>query len=144
MKNESAGNDQSLEFVEIAEFIRSDNHKEILRYKEQERRRKKNFYRMLIMFAAVALTAVLLGVFAFQLQPLLVGVVLILEAAVAVCLYPAPVWVHVLELTITLGSGLVCGMPLFMAVGVLVYLAAILAWTSVLQMSEYSAEFRQI
>ncbi len=131
MKEEYAVNDNDLEFVEIAEFIRSENRKEILKYKEQERRRKRNFYRMLTVFFAVFFMAVMLGAFAFHLSFLLVCTVLVLEAGIAVCLYHAPLWVHVLELLIGMGAGIIFGQPLFMAAGVLVYLAAILAWTGV-------------
>ncbi|MCI9082018.1 MAG: hypothetical protein HFI70_06835 [Lachnospiraceae bacterium] len=131
MREESAVNDYDLEFVEIAEFIRSDNRKEILRYKEQERRRKRNFYRLLTVFLIVFLTAVLLGVFAFHLSLPLICTVLILEAAIAVCLYHAPVWVHVLEIMIGISAGIVFGQPCLLVAGALVYLAAILAWTGV-------------
>ena len=131
MKDESAVKDSDLEFVEIAEFKRSDNRREILRYKEQERRRKRNFYRMLTVFLASVLAAFLLGVFVFRLSLLLVGAVLILEAAIAVCLYHAPIGLHLLEIMIALGTGLACGQFLFMMVGAVVYLTAILAWTGV-------------
>ena len=116
MKEEYAVNDNDLEFVEIAEFIRSENRKEILKYKEQERRRKRNFYRMLTVFFAVFFMAVMLGAFAFHLSFLLVCTVLVLEAGIAVCLYHAPLWVHVLELLIGMGAGIIFGQPLFMAV----------------------------
>lgn len=131
MKEESAVKDIDLEFVEIAEFIRSDSRKEILRYKEQERRRKRNLYRMLVIFIVVFLSAVLLGAFAFHLSLMLIGTILVLEAAIAVCFYHASPWVHVLEILIGIGAGVVFGELPFMVVGALVYLGAILAWTGV-------------
>ena len=130
MKEESTEIDD-LEFVEIAEFKRSENRKEILRYQEQERRRRRNFYRMTAVFFIVFFAAVLSGVLAFRLSLLLVFAVLILESAIAVCLYHAPVWTHVLELMIGTATGIFFEMPIFMTVGALVYLTAILAWTGV-------------
>ena len=126
-KEESAVKEKDLEVVEISEFKRSDTRREIKEYQLQEGKKRKEFFCILLLFAAGFLAAILLGLFVFRLSVVTVCITLVVEAVIAVCLHDEPVWVHGLEMLIGIGAGIAFQEPLFMVLGALVYLGVILA-----------------
>lgn len=128
MKDEkSVTNEEDLEIVEIAEFKINDTRKHKLRQEEQEKSRRQSLYGILALYAAGFLAAVLLCVFAFQLPAVVVCVILVLEAAIAACMYEAGAGIHILEVIIGIVAGVIYGRLLLMIVGALIYLGAVIA-----------------
>ena len=128
MKDEkSVTKEEDLEIVEIAEFKINDTRKQKLRQKEQEKIKRQSLYGILSLYAVGFLAAVLICMFAFRLPVAVVCVILVLETAIAVCMYEASAGIHLLEIVIGIVAGVIYGRLLLMIVGTLIYLGAVIA-----------------
>lgn len=123
----STARDNDLEIVEIAEFKRDNTHRKMAKHEERQRQKRRRFYGILTVFALGFLVAILSGIFALQMPAVVVCIVLVLEVMIAVCFYNAKVWVQAAAIIIGIASGAVFDRLSLMAVGAIVYLAAVLA-----------------
>lgn len=79
------------------------------------------------VFCLVFLAAVLAGMFLLNLSVVTVCVILVLESLIGICLHDMPIWVHGLEILISIVAGVIFGQTVFMIIGAVIYIAAILA-----------------
>ena len=81
--------------------------------------------KMLILFAEVvaALATILIAVLAMKIP---VGVMVLMEVAIAACLQEVPVWVHAVVAAVQLVAGVLCGRAVFCLLCILIYVFAIL------------------
>lgn len=127
MENEkSTARDNDLEIMEIAEFKRDNTHRKIAKHEERQRQKRRRFYGILSVFALGLFVAILSCVFAFQMPVVVVCIVLVLEVMIAACLYDARIWVQAAAIIIGITAGVIFGWLSLMAVGAIVYLAAVL------------------
>ena len=127
MENEkSTARDNDLEIVEIAEFKRDNTHRKIAKHEERQRQKRRRFYGILSVFAMGLFVAILSCVFACQMPVVVVCIVLVLEVMIAACLYDARIWVQAAAIIIGITAGVIFGWLSLMAVGAIVYLAAVL------------------
>lgn len=111
-----------MEEVVIEEFRRS-------KPRVNRRRRKNKQYKeygILGGFALAFLLAVLAGIFWLNMPAVLVCVILVLEFVIAVCLHDVPVWLHGIEVMISIVAGILCGRMPFMVIAVAIYVGTIL------------------
>lgn len=94
---------------------------------ESGRRKAEGNYVILTAFCLVFLAAVLAGMFLLNLSVVLVCVILVLESLIGICLHDMPIWVHGLEVLISIVAGVIFGQTVFMVIGAVIYIAAILA-----------------
>lgn len=83
----------------------------------------------LTLFAVIVLAlAVILGsAIGFHIPAAAVCVMVVLEAALAVCLHDVPIWLHGLVVVAQIIAGALCGKAVFMLLCALMYVAAILS-----------------
>lgn len=84
-------------------------------------------YLILAVFGITFFVAILLGMFLLKLPVVLVCIILVLESVIGICLHDMPIWVHGIEIMISIVAGIVFGQTVFMIIGALIYIAAILA-----------------
>ena len=82
---------------------------------------------VLVLFAAVALVYILVGLLACRIDPVGVCVVLLIQVAIGVLLDQNPVWLHACVAAADVVVGIFVGQTLLMVFAVLVYVAAIVA-----------------
>lgn len=98
--------------------------------KKNENSHKPQEYQNFILpvaFCITFLVAVLAGMFWLKLSVVLVCVILVLESLIGVCLHDTPVWVHGMEIVISVVAGIIFGQPVFMIIAAAIYVATILA-----------------
>lgn len=78
------------------------------------------------VFCLVFLLAVLAGMFLLKMPVVLVCTILVLESLLGVCLHYMPIWVHGMEMLISITAGIIFGQAGFMIIAAGVYLAVIL------------------
>lgn len=91
------------------------------------RRKVEGNYIILTAFCIVFLAAILAGMFLLDLSVVFVCVILVLESLIGICLHDMPIWVHGLEVLISIVAGVIFRQPVFMVIGAGIYIAAILA-----------------
>lgn len=91
------------------------------------KRKVEGNYVILAVFCLFFLAAVLAGMFLLNLPVVLVCVILVLESLIGICLHDMPVWIHGLEVLISIVAGIIFGQTVFMIIGAVIYIAAILA-----------------
>lgn len=91
------------------------------------RRKVEGNYIILTAFCIVFLAAILAGMFLLDLSVVFVCVILVLESLIGICLHDMPIWVHGLEVLISIVAGVIFGQTVFMVIGAGIYIAAILA-----------------
>lgn len=79
------------------------------------------------IFCLVFLVAVLVGMFVLKIPVVLICVILVLESVIGICLHHMPIWVHGLEMLISIVAGIIFGQTVFMIIAALIYIAAVLA-----------------
>lgn len=84
-------------------------------------------YLILAVFGITFFVAILLGMFLLKLPVVLVCIILVLESVIGICLHDMPIWVHGIEIMISIVAGIIFGQTVFMIIGALIYIAAILA-----------------
>lgn len=89
---------------------------------------KKNIPLMAISaFAIITVAMIILGIKLCEMPVVTVCLVIIIEAAMAMCLQNLPIWIHGLVLIGELIVGILCELTLFVVFACIVYIAAILA-----------------
>lgn len=94
---------------------------------EIRKRKAEGNYVIPAVFCLVFLAAVLAGMFLLNLSVVTVCVILVLESLIGICLHDMPIWVHGLEILISIVAGVIFGQTVFMIIGAVIYIAAILA-----------------
>lgn len=94
---------------------------------EIRKRKAEGNYVIPAVFCLVFLAAVLAGMFLLNLSVVTVCVILVLESLIGICLHDMPIWVHGLEVLISIVAGVIFGQTVFMIIGAVIYIAAILA-----------------
>ncbi len=94
---------------------------------EIRKRKAEGNYVIPAVFCLVFLAAVLAGMFLLKLSVVTVCVILVLESLIGICLHDMPIWVHGLEVLISIVAGVIFGQTVFMIIGAVIYIAAILA-----------------
>ncbi len=94
---------------------------------EIRKRKAEGNYVIPAVFCLVFLAAVLAGMFLLNLSVVMVCVILVLESLIGICLHDMPIWVHGLEVLISIVAGVIFGQTVFMIIGAVIYIAAILA-----------------
>ena len=82
---------------------------------------------VLILFAAVALAYILVGILACEINPVVVCIVLLIQVAIGVLLDQNPIWLHACVAAADVVAGICVGQTLLMVAAVVVYVAAIAA-----------------
>lgn len=84
---------------------------------------------VLILFGvfAVVLFVVLFSMIKLDMPVVPVCVIVVIEAALAVCLHDVPIWLHGLVVIAQIVVGVLCGAALFMVLCAVVYVVGILA-----------------
>ena len=133
---------------EIREFIsrEASNHKEkkksVKRKKETKhtmkrnvrkgshiRRRRRNSEEQTVASAGFILMAVLflvIGTLACKVKFITVCLMAVLEVVLARCLYPLPIWIHLVVLAVEIVAGVFAGQALFAILAALVYLVTVI------------------
>ena len=90
---------------------------------------EKDNKKMLVLFGVivVALLVILVSIMGLGVPVAAVCGVVVLEAALAVCLHDVPIWLHVLVLVAQIIAGIVTGQIIFIALCAVIYLVGILA-----------------
>lgn len=88
---------------------------------------RKKSVAVLVLFAAVALAYILVGIMACEIDPVVVCVVLLIQVAIGVLLDQNPVWLHGCVAAADVVVGICVGQVLLMVAAVFVYVAAIVA-----------------
>lgn len=95
------------------------------------RKRRKNDryqeYGILGGFALAFLLAVLAGIFWLDMPVVLVCVILVLESMIGVCLHDVPIWMHGVEIAVSIVAGILFGHMPFMVIAVVLYIGTVLA-----------------
>ena len=86
---------------------------------------KKKSIALLVLFAALALGYVLLGVFACKVVPVVVCVTLVIQVAIGVLLDQNPVWLHACVVVADVVVGFCVSQVLLMVLAAVIYVAAI-------------------
>ena len=133
------------EIEEIKEFVVSSEKERSERKKAEQASvsaiaawssRKKSIA-VLILFVAVAIADVLIGILACKVNPVVVCVVLLIQVAIGVLLDQNPIWLHACVVAADVIAGICVSQILLMAVAAVVYIAAI-ATLEVLQRMGYA------
>lgn len=84
---------------------------------------------MLILFGVIvaALLVILVSILGFKVPVVPVCVIVLIEAALSVCLHDVPIWLHGLVVIAQIVAGILCGRTIFIALCALIYLIGILA-----------------
>lgn len=84
---------------------------------------------MLILFGVIVavLLVILVSMITLQMSVVPVCVIVVIEAALAVCLHDVPIWLHGLVIIAQIIAGVLCGATVFMVLCALIYVVGILA-----------------
>lgn len=84
---------------------------------------------MLILFGVIVavLLVILISIITLQMSVVPVCVIVVIEAALAVCLHDVPIWLHGLVVIAQIVAGILCGAIVFMVLCALIYVVGILA-----------------
>lgn len=85
--------------------------------------------RMLILFGVIvaALLVILISILALKIPAVPVCVIVLIEAALAVCLHDVPIWLHGLVVIAQIIAGVLAGGMIFMILCAAMYLVGILS-----------------
>lgn len=125
----------SAEIEEIKEFVVSSEKTRSERKKAEQASisaiaawsSRKKSVAVLILFAAVALAYISVGILACKINPVVVCVVLLIQVAIGVLLDQNPVWLHACVAAADVVVGICVGQTWLMVAAVFVYVAAIVA-----------------
>lgn len=125
----------SAEIEEIKEFVVSSEKTRSERKKAEQASisaiaswsDQKKSVAVIILFAAVALAYILVGILACELHPVVVCVILLIQVAIGVLLDQNPIWLHACVAAADVVVGICVGQTLLMVAAVVVYVAAIAA-----------------
>lgn len=83
---------------------------------------------MLLLFAVIvaALAVILVSILLLSVPAVPVCVIVLLEAALAVCLHDVPIWLHGLVVIAQAAAGILCGSTVFILLCAVIYLIGIL------------------
>lgn len=84
---------------------------------------------MLILFGVIvaALLVILASIWGLDVPVVPVCIIVLIEAALAVCLHDVPIWLHGLVVIAQIIAGILCSNVIFIALCVVFYLVGILA-----------------
>lgn len=84
---------------------------------------------MLVLFGVIVavLLVILVSMITLQMPVVPVCVIVVIEAALAVCLHDVPIWLHGLVIIAQIIAGVLCGATVFMVLCALIYVVGILA-----------------
>lgn len=111
---------------EIREFVSRSKKKS---QRSSVRRRRRNSEEQVVAIAGFVLMAILfivIGTLACKVALTVVCLLTLLEVLLARCLYPLPIWMHLVVLAIEIGAGVFAGQALFAILAALVYLVAVI------------------
>lgn len=125
----------SAEIEEIQEFVVSSEKTRSERKKAEQASihaiatwsAKKKSAAVIILFAAIALAYILIGILACDLAPVVVCVILLIQVAIGVLLDQNPIWLHACVAAADVVVGICVGQILLMIAAVVVYVVAIAA-----------------
>lgn len=125
----------AVEIEEIKEFVVSSEKTRSERKKAEQASisaiaawsDQKKSIAVIILFAAVALAYILVGILACEINPVVVCVILLIQVAIGVLLDQNPVWLHACVAAANVVVGICVGQTLLMVAAVVVYVAAIVA-----------------
>lgn len=85
--------------------------------------------RMLILFGVIvaALAVILISILGLKIPAVPVCVIVLIEAALAVCLHDVPIWLHGLVVIAEMIAGILTGGTIFMILCAAMYLVGILS-----------------
>lgn len=83
---------------------------------------------MLLLFGVIviALLVILVSILGLDIPVVPVCVIVLIEAALAVCLHDVPIWLHGLVVIAQIVAGILCENIVFIALCVVIYLLGIL------------------
>lgn len=83
----------------------------------------------LILFGVIvaALLVILVSIMGLKVPMVPVCVIVLIEAALSVCLHDVPIWLHGLVVIAQIVAGILCGRTIFTALCAVIYLIGILA-----------------
>lgn len=83
---------------------------------------------MIVLFGVIvaALLVILVSIMGLDVPVVPVCVIVLIEAALAVCLHDVPIWLHGLVVIAQIIAGILCGNTIFIALCLIVYLLGIL------------------
>lgn len=83
---------------------------------------------MLILFGVIvaALLVILIAILGLDVPIVPVCVIVLIEAALAVCLHDVPIWLHALVVAAQIVAGILCHNVILVAMCVVIYLLGIL------------------
>ena len=125
----------AVEIEEIKEFVVSSEKTRSERKKAEQASisaiaawsDQKKSIAVIILFAAVALAYILVGILACEINPVVVCVILLIQVAIGVLLDQNPIWLHACVAAADVIAGICVGQTLLMVAAVFVYVAAIAA-----------------
>lgn len=124
-----AENENKQENVVVEDFKRTNAKK----FRHRQQNPVLAFYednkQYLLLFAVIviALVAILISILALKIPVVPVCLIVVLEAAMAVCLHDVPIWLHGLVVLVQIIAGAICGKLVFMVLAALVYVVGILS-----------------
>lgn len=80
----------------------------------------------LVLYAIAAIVVILISAFVYKVPIVSVCFVVIIETLLAVCLHNLPIWLHVIIVVAEIILGIICSKVVFMILGAVLYIAAIL------------------
>lgn len=108
----------------------TDNRRKTNRGKGSHvRRQKRNSEEQTVVIAGFILMMILflvIGVLACKVKLTIVCLMAVLEFVLARCLYPLPIWIHLVVLAAQIVAGVFAGQALFAILAALVYLVAVI------------------
>ena len=89
----------------------------------------ENNTQALVLFGVIiaALAVVLISAFTLKISVVAVCIIVVLEAALAVCLHDVPIWLHGLVVIAEIVAGALCAKVVFMILCAIIYVAGILS-----------------
>ena len=128
-----AENENKQENVVVEDFKRTNAKKSKKKFRHRQQNPVLAFYednkQYLLLFAVIviALVAILISILALKIPVVPVCLIVVLEAAMAVCLHDVPIWLHGLAVLVQIIAGAICGKLVFMVLAALVYVVGILS-----------------
>lgn len=87
----------------------------------------KKDYMIPIAYGIAVLLAILAGIFLLDMPIVIVCVILVLESMIGACLHDMPIWVHGIEIIISIAAGIIFKAAVFMIIAAAIYVVTIFA-----------------
>lgn len=80
-----------------------------------------------VAYGIAMLLAILAGIFLLDMPIVIVCIILVLESMIGVCLHDIPIWVHGIEIIISIVAGIIFKETVFMVIAAVIYVVTIFA-----------------